>query len=196
MSADRVEVHPVGADRWADLTDLFGPSGAYSGCWCMWWRIPGGEFSRNGNAGNRAALDRLVADGEPVGLLGYRAGRPVGWITLAPRAAYTRVLRSPALKPEPGAADDPAVWSVPCFFTRRGERGGGVADAMLAGAVDAARAAGARQVEGYPVDTADHRPPAAELFTGTVGQFKRAGFTVVRRPATGRRVVMRLALDP
>jgi GNAT superfamily N-acetyltransferase len=186
-----IEVRPVGADRWADLTDLFGPSGAYSGCWCMWWRIPGGEFSGNGNAGNRAALERLVAAGEPVGLLGYRDGRPVGWVTLSPRAAYTRVLRSPALKPEPGAAGDD-VWSVPCFFTRRGERGGGVAEAMLAGAVDAARAARAGQLEGYPVDTATGRKPAAaELYTGTVGLFERAGFAVVRRPATGRRVVMR-----
>jgi GNAT superfamily N-acetyltransferase len=102
--------------------------------------------------------------------------------------AYTRILRSPALKPQEPA--DAGVWSVPCFFTRRGERGGGVAEAMLAGAVDAARAAGARALEGYPVDTTTGRTaPAAELFTGTVGLFARAGFAVTRRPATGRRVV-------
>ena len=99
----KVEVHPVDAGRWPDLVALFGPSGAYSGCWCMWFRVPGAEFSRNGNAGNKRALHRITAADEPVGLLGYVDGSPAGWASVAPRTAYTRVLRSPALKP-----DDPA----------------------------------------------------------------------------------------
>ncbi|GAA4704735.1 GNAT family N-acetyltransferase [Phytohabitans rumicis] len=185
-----IEVHAVDKDRWDDLVDLFGPSGAYSGCWCMWFRIPSGEFSRNGNAGNRAALESLVADGEPIGLLGYADGQPVGWCTVAPRPAYPRILRSPALKPEVPA--DAGVWSVPCFFTRRGQRGGGVAAAMLEAAVAHARAQGASALEGYPVDTGQGRvPPPAELYTGTVALFERAGFTEHRRPPTGRRVIMR-----
>jgi GNAT superfamily N-acetyltransferase len=188
-----IEVYPVDADRWDDLVELFGPNGAYSGCWCMWFRVPGGEFRGNGNAGNRAALRSLVEGGEPVGLLGYAAGQPVGWCTVAPRPAYTRILRSPALKPEDPA--DAAVWSVPCFFTRRDRRGAGVSAAMLEAAVGHARAAGATALEGYPVDTASGPvPPAAELYTGTVALFTRAGFTTHRRPATGRRVVMRRTL--
>jgi GNAT superfamily N-acetyltransferase len=188
-----IEVRPVDADRWDDLVELFGPSGAYSGCWCMWFRIPGGEFSRNGNAGNRTALRSLVEGGEAVGLLGYAAGRPVGWCTVAPRLAYTRILRSPALKPEDPA--NAAVWSVPCFFTRRDHRGGGVAAAMLDAAVGHARDSGATALEGYPVDTTTGRPPApAELYTGTVALFSRAGFVEHRRPPTGRRVVMRRTL--
>jgi GNAT superfamily N-acetyltransferase len=188
-----IEVHPVDADRWDDLAELFGPSGAYSGCWCMWFRIPGGEFSRNGNAGNRAALRSLVDGGEAVGLLGYAAGQPVGWCTVAPRPAYTRILRSPALKPEDPA--DATVWSVPCFFIRRDHRGSGVSVAMLDAAVSHARDAGAAALEGYPVDTASGlSPPASELYTGTVTLFARAGFTEHCRPPTGRRVVMRRTL--
>lgn len=49
-------VHPVGPERWGDLERLFGPSGAYSGCWCLFWRIPGAELSANGNAGSTRAL--------------------------------------------------------------------------------------------------------------------------------------------
>jgi len=188
-----IEVRPVDADRWDDLAGLFGPSGAYSGCWCMWFRIPGAEFSRNGNAGNRAALQSLVTDGEAVGLLGYADGQPVGWCTVAPRTAYTRILRSPALKPE--EPTEAGVWSVPCFFTRRDRRGTGVSAAMLDAVVTHARAAGAAALEGYPVDTSSGRvPPPAELYTGTVTLFTRAGFEVHRRPATGRRVVMRRTL--
>lgn len=193
-----IEVHPVGADRWDDLVELFGPSGAYSGCWCMWFRIPGGEFSRNGNAGNRAALESVVRAGEPAGLLGYADGEPVGWCTVAPQPAYTRILRSPALKPDAQELEDRAdasVWSVPCFFTRRDHRGAGVAAAMLEAAIGHVRAQGASALEGYPVDTSVGRvPPPAELYTGTVTLFASAGFTEHRRPATGRRVVMRHAL--
>jgi GNAT superfamily N-acetyltransferase len=185
-----IEVHPAGAGRWPDLVDLFGPSGAYSGCWCMWFRIPSSEFARNGNAGNRAALERLAAANRQIGLIGYQYGRPVGWAALAPRPAYTRILRSPALRPAPDDTAD--LWSVPCFFTRRGHRGEGVAEAMLAAAIEAAARNGAAALEGYPVDTdTGRRPPPAELYTGTVRLFARAGFDVARRPATGRRVVMR-----
>jgi GNAT superfamily N-acetyltransferase len=185
-----VEVRPVGPDHWDDLAALFGPSGAYSGCWCMWWRVSGATFARNGNAGNRAALAGLVAAGASVGLLGYADGEPVGWAALAPRSAYHRVLRSPALKPADPA--EAGVWSVPCFFVRRDRRGHGVAGALLAAAVRHAAAAGAAALEGYPTDlSAGRRPPAAELYTGTVPLFERAGFTVWHRPATGRRLVVR-----
>ena len=188
-----VEVHPVDAGRWPDLVALFGPSGAYSGCWCMWFRVPGAEFSSNGNAGNKDALHRLVEADEPVGLLGYVDGGPAGWVSVAPRPAYTRVLRSPALKPDDPA--DAATWSVPCFFTHRAHRGTGIAGALLDAAVDHARSPGAAALEGYPVAPGGGRlPPAAELFTGTLEMFANAGFAVHKRPATGRRVVVRRAL--
>lgn len=183
------EVRAVDPDRWDDLVALFGPSGAYSGCWCMWWRVSGREFSRNGNAGNRTALQAVVESGEPVGLLAYDGGEPVGWCAVAPRQAYPRILRSPTLKPEP--AGDEKVWSVPCFFIRRDHRRAGVAGALLDAAVRYAQEQGATTVEGYPVDTGDRRPPAADLFTGTVALFHRKGFTVHKRPSTGNRVIMR-----
>jgi GNAT superfamily N-acetyltransferase len=194
-AAATIEVRPADEDRWADLAALFGPSGAYSGCWCMWWLIPSGEFSRNGNAGNRAALRARIADGTPVGLLGYADGAPVGWCALAPRSAYGRLLRSPALRPaDPAERAASSVWSVPCFFVARGHRRAGVAEALLGAAVAHAAAAGATAIEGYPVDAAGRA--AAELYTGTVGMFTRAGFTVVRRPANGRRVVASRDLSP
>jgi GNAT superfamily N-acetyltransferase len=156
----------------------------------MWWRIPGGEFSRNGNAGNRAALSALVRGREQVGLLGYAGDEPVAWCAVAPRPAYGRVLRSPALRPTQPA--DATVWSVPCFFVARGRRRAGVARAMLAAAIRHAAGEGAAAIEGYPVDRDGGRPlGAADLYTGTVGMFARAGFVAVARPPTGRRVVMR-----
>ena len=72
-----MEFRPVTRDRWGDLEKLFGPSGAYSGCWCMWWRITRSEFDRNGNKGNRKSMKGLVESGVVPGILGYEGGEPI-----------------------------------------------------------------------------------------------------------------------
>jgi GNAT superfamily N-acetyltransferase len=183
-----VKIEPLSAERWADLVTLFGPNGANSGCWCMWWRVPAKEWTANGNAGNRTAFEAVVRRGEPAGLLAYDNGTPVGWAAVGPRGAYPRLLRSQTLALQ---EDEPGIWSVNCFYIHRNHRRGGVAGVLLDAAVDHAGARGATTVEGYPVDTAGERRPFGDLFTGTVALFAAAGFTVHSRPTTGRRVVMR-----
>jgi GNAT superfamily N-acetyltransferase len=187
-----MNIVPVTPDRFPDLARLFGPNGANSGCWCMWWRIPAKDWTAAGNAGNRAALAAAVDRGEPVGLLAYEADDPVGWTAVAPRAAYHRLLRSQTLRLAP--ADEPGVWSVTCFYIHRRHRRGGVAAALLDAAVAHARVQGATAVEGYPVDTGGDRRPSGDLFTGTVPLFTRAGFREHTRPPTGKRIVVRLSL--
>src|SRR5512139_1051215 len=107
---------PLTRDRWQDLVDLFGPSGAYSGCWCMFLRGTSAEFAancRNGGAGNRRRLQRIVQRGAEPGLLAYRGDRAVGWVSVGPREHYPRVLRSPVHRP---VDDVSGVWSIACFF--------------------------------------------------------------------------------
>lgn len=41
---------PLTPDRWADLAALFGPRGAFAGCWCMWWRQTPAEYAGGGGA--------------------------------------------------------------------------------------------------------------------------------------------------
>ena len=188
-----VEVRPLTAERWPDLVELFGPSGAFSNCWCTWWRQTGAEFERgirDQGAGNKA-LHEL--DGrEPAARPGaYRDDRPVGWISVAPRPDYGRVIRSPSIGPgrrSPEAADE-GVWSIVCFWMPRAERGKGIAMALLRAAVDHARARGARVLEGYPIDTRGERQPQSNVFTGTLAMFTRVGFTEVERRAEGRPIV-------
>jgi GNAT superfamily N-acetyltransferase len=181
-----IEVHPVTPDRWDDLARLFGPSGAYSGCWCMWWRESAKDFERNGNAGN--AMRSLVRDDRVPGMLAYRDGQPVGWVSVAPRPEFPRIERSPTLKP----IDDRPVWSVVCFFIDRGHRRSGVARALLRTAVDRAAENGARLVEAYPVDPRERDYADAEAYTGVVPLFEAAGFREVAR--RGRRPILRRAV--
>jgi len=196
---DPVDIQPLDPARWPDLCTLFGRNGANSGCWCMWWRLAANEWTAGARAaaneagnGTKAAFERVVATGGPTGLLAYREGAPVGWCAVAPRTDYPRLLRSPTIAP--ADPDDPGVWSVTCFFINRKQRRTGLGHALLDAAVGYAADGGATAVEGYPVDTGGVRGASGDYFTGTVTQFRRAGFTVVPPRAgakPGKRVVMR-----
>ncbi|HEX5613891.1 MAG TPA: GNAT family N-acetyltransferase [Acidimicrobiia bacterium] len=177
------------AARWGDLVELFGPNGAYSGCWCMYLRESAKDFDAlcpNGGAGNRDRLRETVESGRVPGLLAFLGPRPVGWVSVSPRDDYVRVLRSPVHKPIDDEAD---VWAVACFFIAKDMRGEGIADALLDAAVAHARRQGARIVEGYPIDPGDARRPSAEMWRGSVDQFTRAGFEVVARRKPARPIV-------
>ena len=188
-------VTPVTAARWARLEDFFGPSGAYAHCWCTWFRQRQKDFdagARDGGAGNRTLLRRLTTDGQVPGLIAEgTSGEPVGWVSVGPREDFPRILRSTTLRPEP-SPDIENVWAVVCFWVPRPYRGEGVSGALLAGAVRYAAESGAAVVEGYPVDTTLRRPPASGLFTGTLGLFSAAGFTIARAPSPERPVVQRI----
>jgi GNAT superfamily N-acetyltransferase len=191
-AAPALRVEPVTEDRWDDLARLFGPNGAYSNCWCTFFRQTGAEFGAgcaNRGEGNRAMLQALVRDGAVPGLLAYRGDEPVGWVSVAPRPEYGRVLRSPITRLDPPAREDASAWSVVCFFVPRGARSQGVAHALLAGAVAWARERGATVLEGYPVDPGDARPPSSSMYVGTVAMFAAAGFTEAARRVPWRPVM-------
>jgi hypothetical protein len=52
-------VRELTADLWPALEDLFGPTGAVGGCWCMYWRI-GNEYRKRPRDENRAAFKRII----------------------------------------------------------------------------------------------------------------------------------------
>ncbi|HET6918010.1 MAG TPA: GNAT family N-acetyltransferase [Jiangellaceae bacterium] len=177
-----VSVVPMTPDRWEELAEFFGPNGANSNCWCAWFRVRAKHFD-NG-PGNRRVLRRLTLEGAVPGLLAYDGPRPVGWVSVAPRQQFERILRSRVIGPvDP---DEPGIWSLVCFWIPMRRRGAGIGTALLSGAVDHARAHDAAVVEAYPVETAGERRPSAEIFTGTVAMFRKAGFTIAAHPGSGR----------
>lgn len=196
VEAKGIRVEAATAERWDDVVRLAGERGFSSGCWCMWWRISSREYDEQHGDGLRAGLEELVRDDRQPGLLAYLDDEPVGWVALAPRPEYSRLERSPKLK----AVDDEPVWSIPCFYIDRRHRRRGVADALLRAAIEHARARGARTVEGYPIDTSSPTSrtsrtsrTSAELYTGTLAMFERAGFREVTR--RGGRPIVRRSTD-
>ncbi len=182
-----LDIRPVTADRWDELERLFGPNGAYSGCWCMYFRQSAKEYDACRGEPNREALRAIVEAAEEPGLLALRDGEPVGWVAVSPRDTFPRILRSRVIKP---LDDSAGVWSLPCFYVARAHRRQGVSARLLAAAVAFAAERGAAAVEGYPYDVSgDIR--AADAYTGTVSLFTRAGFTIVEPIRAPRRRVMR-----
>jgi len=185
----KLTIRPLTPDLWPALEALFGKGGASSGCWCMYWRI-GSQYYKRPREENKAAFRRLVKRGPPPGLLAFDGDMAVGWCQLTPRDALPWLNRTRILKP----VDDVPVWSLSCFYVRRGYRKRGVTSALIAAAVKAAKRAKAPALEAYPVDTQVPKS-TTNIFTGTVSTFARAGFKTVacRRPS---RPIMRLDLKP
>jgi GNAT superfamily N-acetyltransferase len=185
-ASSELVIEPLTPERLTDLATLFGQGGDPKWCWCAWYRARSIDFRTATAEDNRelmeSATTNVAAEGRAPGLIAYRDGEPVGWVSVGPREDYERLQHSRVL----GSVDGRPVWSIVCFVVARRSRGQGIATSLLAAAVDYARDNGATMVEAYPADTSDARIPAAAAFKGTLGMFERAGFTVVERRRANR----------
>jgi GNAT superfamily N-acetyltransferase len=176
-----ITVHPLTPDLWPALEDLFGEQGAVSRCWCMYWRI-GSDYRKRPPAENKAAFFEVVQNGPPPGLLAFHGDLAVGWCQLTPRNALPWIDRTKRLQ----RVDDVPVWSLSCFYIRKGYRKQGVMTVLVAAALEAAANAGAPALEAYPLD-ADLTPSSSH--TDYLSTFLRAGFEEVARHAPPRPIV-------
>ena len=196
-TARDLEIPPLTADRFADLDGLFA-TGDPRRCWCMYFRARGRSWANSSAASNRADLEGLTSKsddsgGVAPGLVAYRDGAAIGWVSLAPREDYERLAFSKMLRP----VNDRPVWSIVCFVVGR-ERGKGVATALLDVAIEYARERGATMLEAYPIHESRGRVSSDAAYTGTQGMFERAGFEVAElrqwNESSPPRPIMRLDL--
>lgn len=172
----KLAIRPLTPDLWPALEDLFGTEGACHGCWCMYMRI-GAAYRHRPPMANKAAFRTIVKEGPPPGLLAFHGDIPVGWCQVTPRDAVPQLDRTWRLK----RVDDVPVWSLSCFYVRKGYRRRGVTSALIAAAVEVAKRAGAPALEAYPFDS---QVSPSSSSTGYVSTFVRAGFkTIARRDA-------------
>ncbi len=186
-----IEVVP--AKRFADVKTRVGPKRPDANvCWCLSYRVPSKENLSLRGAARGERVRALMKEGPP-GVLAYDGDEVVGWAAVHPRAdtSFATNRRIPHV-------DDLDVWSVWCIRVRPGHRGEGISHALLAGAVEFARDAGAPAIEGYPVDNKGEKVDLTMAYVGTRALFQKAGFR--KAAATDSvlngfpRVVMRLDL--
>ncbi len=168
--------HPLTQKLWRDFELLLGRKGACGGCWCMYWKLRGKDFSENTGNTTRQ-MQKAIVDSKVVpGLLAYSDGYPVGWIAIEPRSVYPKLAHSRILRP----VDDREVWSITCFFVDKKQRRKGITVELLKAAISHVKTQGGEIVEGYPVDTQKSQPDPF-IYTGTVSAFKQAGFKEIAR---------------
>ena len=180
----QLEIRPLTAARVDDVkTVTRGTWG--SACWDLFPRYTAAEKRELGITGGgpgtaeakrRAVLAKLARRRKnSAGLVAYRGGEPIGFVSLGPRYDFARIRNSKATPP----VDEVAAWVIPCITVRRGHRGQGVAVAMIRAAVDYAGERGAPAVEAYP--RADGKRVHDDFaFFGTKAMFAKAGFRQVR----------------
>jgi GNAT superfamily N-acetyltransferase len=179
----RLKIRPLTPDLWPALEDLFGKPGASNGCWCMYWRI-GGAYRDGRREKNKEALRRIVKRGSPPGLVALDGDVAVGWCQLTPRDALPWLDRMWWFQ----RVDDLPVWSVSCFFVRRGYRRQGVMTQLVFAALKTAKRARVAALEAYPVDTSAPKS-SSNIFVGTASTFVHAGFKEVARRASARPIM-------
>ena len=166
-----IDVRPA---DWASFTEVMEEKG---GCWYMMWRLSRKDWNAGVGRGNCEAMKAVFETGPPPGIIGWQARVPVGWLQVDERAAFLRLATSRVLKP----VEDVPVWSVACFFIKKGFRRQGVSLQMLRAACTHVKACGGAVLEGYPIDSHRERYPAAYAWTGFVQTFRNASFEEVAR---------------
>jgi len=189
-----VTVRAATADRFDDVATMLGPKRPDATvCWCLSHRVDARTNKALVGPARGEYVRELCSRDVAPGVLAYDDGEVAGWAAVAPRAdlPYARSRRIPHVDTLP-------VWSIWCIRVRSGHRGKGISHALLAGAVDHARAHGAPAVEGYPVDNDGAKVDLTMAFVGTRGLFEKAGFVkaadTTSVTAGFPRVVMRLDL--
>ena len=186
FTIDDVEIKPLTLSNWEDFERLFGPRGAYGGCWCMWWRLTRKEFEEGQGEANRQAMKAIVQSGEIPGLLAYSNGEPCGWCSVAPREQFSSLERSRVLK----RMDDKDVWSIVCFFIQKNFRGTNLNLKLILGAIEYVKSRGGEIIEAYPTLLKSDKAPPVSTYMGLSKIFERAGFKEVHRPSKSK-VIMR-----
>lgn len=183
------------AARFEDVATMVGPKRPDANvCWCLSYRVPG-RVNRSLTGPARGDYVRELMAGGPPGVLAYDGDEVVGWAAIHPRAdtSFATNRRIPHV-------DDLDVWSLWCVRVRPGHRGQGISHALVAGAVDFARAEGAPAVEAYPVDNQGGKVDLTMAYVGTRALFERAGFAHAADTSSVLngfpRVLMRLDLRP
>lgn len=194
----QITIKPASAETWDDLEQLFGKSGAYWGCWCMFWRISNKEFNSTNSAGHRIGLKMLFEEKTAYtpGLIAYKNKIPVGWIGFGPRNILVKLQKSRVIP----KVDEKIPFSIICFFINKNHRNTGVGSSLILASIEFARNNNHKIIESYPVNILKgEKVKETNAYMGISPLFEKFGFSKVlntQAKAGGRsRVIMRYQVN-
>ncbi|MEM9715889.1 MAG: GNAT family N-acetyltransferase [Pseudomonadota bacterium] len=163
---------PLTEATWPDYAKLIeANNGVWGGCWCLWYH--GKAYSDASYDQKRDEKRSRVSEGRAHAALVYSGSDCVGWCQFGSPLELPRIHNQRAYEKASSGLPD---WRITCFFSGKGHRGNGVANAALLGALDQIKALGGGHVEGYPEDVENRKASSAFLFNGALHMFERAGF--------------------
>jgi hypothetical protein len=190
-SSDRLVVRPLDVDTWPAWARLVeANNGVWGGCWCIGFHLKLGKGRTA--AQNRADKEQRVRDGTTHAALVFEGDECLGWCQFGSSNELPEVKSRRRYE---AGLETPPDWRVTCFFTGKGRRGRGVANAALAGAIADIARRGGGTVEGYPEETDDRKVSGSFLHTGPMAAFENQGFTRTR-PISPHRWVVTRVVDP
>jgi GNAT superfamily N-acetyltransferase len=161
---------------------------ASSACFCRYWHFGGDKNGwlercavepetnarelRDARARGSSEADALIALGP--------AGDVVGWLKLAPRDDLPKLGRLPVYRGR-DLGDPQGVFVVGCVLVHPDHRRRGVARALIAAAIEHARALGARAIEAYPRRATTELAPE-QAWMGPFDAYRELGFVVLPHP--------------
>ena len=180
-------IRPLAPDTWDAYARLVEENnGVWGGCWCMGFHV---KLKGRTAAQNRANKKQLVLEDRAHAALVFAGDQCVGWCQFGSTEELPEVKSQRLYEKGLVALPD---WRITCFFTGKGLRGRGVADAALGGALVEIARLGGGTVEGYPEETDDRTLSGSFLHTGPMASFEKHGFTRTRQISPHRWVVTRV----
>jgi GNAT superfamily N-acetyltransferase len=184
-----IEVRILNSNLIGDIEKLFGSDKVTQGCWCMWFIIRVKDYHDNGSVGNQKLFINMVQDSkDPMGLLAYMDGEPVGWCAIGPRKRYMRAINTSTFKGR-DPIEDSLVWMIPCLYVRPDMRNKGVSRTLIERAIELTKENEVKAVESFPFSGTKQRS-GGDIQVGVESLFASCGFVVIRQPSNNR-VVMR-----
>ncbi len=184
-------VRPLDVSSWPAFARLVeANNGVWGGCWCMAFHVRLGA-DRTAQQ-NRADKEQLVREGGTHAALVLDGQECLGWCQFGSPRELPQIKSRRRYDKELTELPD---WRITCFFTGKGQRRRGVADAALGGALAQIAGHGGGTVEGYPEETDDRTVAGSFLHTGPMAAFETHGFRRTR-PISPHRWVVTRTVDP
>jgi GNAT superfamily N-acetyltransferase len=190
-SARTLTARQLDTDTWPAFARLVeANNGVWGGCWCMGFHVKLGK-GRTPQM-NRDEKYQRVCEGTTRAALVFAGDDCLGWCQYGTPAELPEVKSRRRYEKDLTELPD---WRITCFFTGKGHRKRGVADAALGGALAEIARLGGGVVEGYPEETDNRTVSGSYLHTGPMVTFENHGFTRTR-PISPHRWVVTRRVDP
>ena len=180
-------VKPLEPSTWFAFAQLVEENnGVWGGCWCLAFHIQSKALKSLNWAQRQADKEQRVLEDRTHAALVFEGDRCVGWCQFGSPEELPEVKSRRLYEKDLITLPD---WRITCFFTGKGFRRRGVADAALSGALLEIARHGGGMVEGYPEETDDRAVSGSFLHTGPMAAFENHGFTRTRQISPHRWVV-------